>query len=170
MEPGYFAFEGEINGAGIFFELLERDDESFNFIVEAWGIDLSETANPIRFNLIIGDNEYAALIGLDGEFAFVVSDSDEILDKEDNMDDNDNRDGNESEISDIRVKDTDGDGVVDSDDPDSDENVLLQGNGSQVGSNIEHPNGNVIDQVLLTGPSVELIADPDQISRVSFIE
>ncbi len=86
------------------------------------------------------------------------------------MDDNDNRDGNESEISDIRVKDTDGDGVVDSDDPDSDENVLLQGNGSQVGSNIEHPNGNVIDQVLLTGPSVELIADPDQISRVSFIE
>ena len=170
LEPGYFAFEGELNGAGIFFELLERDDESFKFIVEAWGIDLSETANPIRFNLIIGDNEYAALIGLDGEFAFVVSDSDEILDKEDNIDDNDNRDGNESEISDIRVKDTDGDGVVDSDDPDSDENVLLQGNGSQVGSNIEHPNGNVIDQVLLTGPSVELIADPEQISRVSFID
>ena len=163
VEPGYYTFEGEVNGAGIIFEIIERDDGSFEFVVEAEGVDLSETANPVSFNLIIGDNEYEALIGLDGELAFVDSDIDEIPDDEDNDDD-----GNG--ISDIREKDTDGDGIADSDDPDSDENVLLQGNGSQVGSNIEHPNGNVFDQVLLTGQSVEVIADPLQISRVSFID
>ena len=179
FEPGYFAFEGELYDAGIIFELIERDDGSFEFVVVAEGVDLSETDNPVSFNLTIGDNEYAALIWLDGEFAYVEyvdSDIDEIPDDEESDGDNDgipdveDDDDDGNGISDIRETDSDGDGIADSDDPDSDKNVLLQGNGSQVGSNIEHPNGNVFDQVLLTGQSVEVIADPVQISRVSFID
>ena len=176
FEPGYFVFEGEAHGAGVIFELIERDDESFEFVVVAEGVDLSETDNPVLFNLTIGDEEYSASILLDGEFAYVNYDIDEIPDEEEYDNDNDgvpdveDDDDDGNGISDIRETDTDGDGIVDSDDPDSDENVLLQGNGSQVGSNIEHPNGNVFDQVLLTGQSVEVIADPLQISRVSFID
>lgn len=176
FEPGYFVFEGEAHGAGVIFEIIARDDESFEFVVVAEGVDLSETDNPVSFYLTIGDDEYSALIWLDGDFAYVEYGIDEIPDEEESDDvkdgirnvEDDDDDGNG--ISDIREIDMDGDGIVDSDDPDSDENVLLKGSGSQVGSNIEHPNGNVIDQVLLTGPSVELIADPEQISRVSFID
>jgi hypothetical protein len=176
FEPGFFVFEGELFGVGVIFEIIERDDESFEFVMVAEGVDLSETDNPVSFNLTIGDDEYSALISLDGDFAYVDYGINEIHDEEESDDDNDgipdlkDDDDDGNGISDIRETDTDGDGIVDSDDPDSDENVLLQGNGSQVGSNIEHPNGNVFDQVLLTGQSIEVIADPLQISRVSFID
>ena len=199
MEPGFFEFKGVINGAEVNFAIIETDDAILVFEVVAEGVDLSETANPVAFNLIIGDNENSALIGLNGELVFEDSDSDEIPDDEygDNDNDKDVHDDEETAtdedglvdaedddndgiadsedddgngIIDIREKDTDDDGIVDSDDPDSSENVLSNGNGSQVGSNIKHPNGNVFDQVLLTGLSVEVTADPVQISRVSFID
>ncbi len=188
VEPGFFEFKGVINGAEVNFAIIETDDAILVFEVVAEGVDLSETANPVAFNLIIGDNENSALIGLNGELVFEDSDSDEIPDDEygDNDNDKDVHDDEETDTDEDGLvdaededddndgiadsEDDDDDGIVDSDDPDSSENVLSNGNGSQVGSNIKHPNGNVFDQVLLTGLSVEVTADPVQISRVSFID
>ena len=48
--------------------------------------------------------------------------------------------------------------------------VALDGSGTVVGFNIVHSNGNVFDQILLEGPLVTLRADPDQITRASFID
>jgi autotransporter-associated beta strand protein/T5SS/PEP-CTERM-associated repeat protein len=46
----------------------------------------------------------------------------------------------------------------------------LVGDGVEVLANVTHPNGNTYDQVLVTGESVSLRADPGQITRVSFID
>lgn len=48
--------------------------------------------------------------------------------------------------------------------------IILEGTGNVVGENIEHPNGNVFDQVLMTGESIKLRAKPNQITRVSFLD
>ncbi|MEY4941566.1 MAG: hypothetical protein RIQ93_3301 [Verrucomicrobiota bacterium] len=44
------------------------------------------------------------------------------------------------------------------------------GAGTVVGTNIAHPNGNVFDQVLLTGAAATVTADPQKITRTSFID
>ena len=44
------------------------------------------------------------------------------------------------------------------------------GLGSEVGTNIVHPNGNVYDQVLLTGDFATITADAGQITRISFLD
>jgi len=44
------------------------------------------------------------------------------------------------------------------------------GSGSVVGSDIVHPNGNIYDQILLTGNSATLTADANQVTRISFID
>ncbi len=49
-------------------------------------------------------------------------------------------------------------------------NLILEGLGDVVGEDIVHPNGNVFDQVLLTGQSVKLRAKTNQITRVSFLD
>ncbi|MFN5560103.1 MAG: hypothetical protein ACK5CF_05025, partial [Opitutaceae bacterium] len=46
----------------------------------------------------------------------------------------------------------------------------ITGGGTEVGSNIVAPNGNVYDQVLMTGSSVSVTADAGQITRVSFLD
>lgn len=46
----------------------------------------------------------------------------------------------------------------------------VSGEATVVGSDIEHPNGNIYDQVLMTGPSAAVTADTNQITRVSFID
>jgi S-layer protein len=46
----------------------------------------------------------------------------------------------------------------------------VTGAGTEVGSDIHHPNGNVYDQVLMTGTSVSVTADAGQITRVSFLD
>jgi hypothetical protein len=46
----------------------------------------------------------------------------------------------------------------------------VTGSGTEVGPNIVHSNGNVYDQILLTGASATVRADPNQITRVSFID
>jgi hypothetical protein len=46
----------------------------------------------------------------------------------------------------------------------------LTGSAVEVGSDIHHPNGNIYDQVLLTGPAASMTADPGQVLRVSFID
>ena len=48
--------------------------------------------------------------------------------------------------------------------------LILEGSGNVVGENINHPNGNIFDQVLLTGESIKLQAKPNQITRVSFMD
>lgn len=46
----------------------------------------------------------------------------------------------------------------------------IAGSGRQVLFDVTHPNGNVYDQVLLTGPAVTLTADPGQVTRASYID
>ncbi len=48
--------------------------------------------------------------------------------------------------------------------------LVLDGSGDIAGENIQHSNGNVFDQILLTGESVQLQAKPGQITRVSFMD
>ncbi len=48
--------------------------------------------------------------------------------------------------------------------------LVLDGLGIIAGENIQHPNGNIFDQVLLTGESIQLQARPNQITRVSFMD
>ncbi len=48
--------------------------------------------------------------------------------------------------------------------------LVLDGSGDIAGENIQHPNGNIFDQVLLTGESIRLQARPNQITRVSFMD
>ena len=48
--------------------------------------------------------------------------------------------------------------------------LVLEGSGDIAGENIQHPNGNVFDQVLLTGENIKLQARPNQITRVSFMD
>ena len=48
--------------------------------------------------------------------------------------------------------------------------LVLEGTGDIAGENIQHPNGNIFDQVLLTGESIKLQARPNQITRVSFMD
>ena len=49
-------------------------------------------------------------------------------------------------------------------------NLVVSGSGDVVGENITHPNGNVYNQVLLTGESVTLRTDGTEITRVSFLD
>lgn len=46
----------------------------------------------------------------------------------------------------------------------------IAGSGTQVLFDVHHLNGNVYDQVLLTGPAATLTADPGQVTRVSYID
>lgn len=48
--------------------------------------------------------------------------------------------------------------------------ATVTGGGTEVGSNIQHPNGNVYDQVLMTGSSVTVTADSGQVTRISFLD
>src|SRR3954469_21085245 len=42
--------------------------------------------------------------------------------------------------------------------------------GQEVGTDIQHPNGNVYDQIRLFGSSAAITADPGQVTRISFID
>jgi hypothetical protein len=48
--------------------------------------------------------------------------------------------------------------------------LILEGSGDVAGEDIQHPSGNIFDQVLLTGQNIKLQAKPDQITRVSFMD
>ena len=48
--------------------------------------------------------------------------------------------------------------------------LILDGSGNIAGENIQHPNGNVFNQILLTGETIQLQARPNQITRVSFMD
>ncbi len=48
--------------------------------------------------------------------------------------------------------------------------LIIGGTGDIAGKDIMHPNGNVFDQVLLTGQSIQLQAKTGQITRVSFMD
>lgn len=44
------------------------------------------------------------------------------------------------------------------------------GAGSEVGSDIPHPKGNIYDQILLQGPAATVTADSGQVVRISFVD
>lgn len=46
----------------------------------------------------------------------------------------------------------------------------VAGEGTEVGANITHVNGNIYDQVLLQGTSATISADPGQITRLSYLD
>ncbi|HYD85509.1 MAG TPA: MBG domain-containing protein, partial [Opitutus sp.] len=46
----------------------------------------------------------------------------------------------------------------------------VDGSGSEVNADVQHPNGNTYDQVLLEGNGAVVTANPAQITRVSFID
>ena len=48
--------------------------------------------------------------------------------------------------------------------------LVLTGSGTIAGEDIQHPNGNIFDQVLLTGESIKLQAKTGHITRVSFMD
>lgn len=48
--------------------------------------------------------------------------------------------------------------------------IVVAGTGELVSLGVSHPNGNVFDQVLLTGPSVTVAAATGHITRLSFID
>lgn len=48
--------------------------------------------------------------------------------------------------------------------------AIIEGAGDPIASNVLHPNGNIYDQVLLTGPAVTVRNDPGEITRVSFLD
>jgi len=48
--------------------------------------------------------------------------------------------------------------------------LIIGGTGDIAGEDIMHPNGNIFDQVLLTGKSIQLRAKTGQITRVSFMD
>lgn len=48
--------------------------------------------------------------------------------------------------------------------------LVVDGSGAVTNLNVQHPNGNVYDQVMLTGTSVTVTSDPNQITRVSWID
>ena len=50
------------------------------------------------------------------------------------------------------------------------DDVVVSGSGDVAGTDIMHANGNVYDQVLLTGERVTVRADVGQITRTSFID
>ena len=50
------------------------------------------------------------------------------------------------------------------------ESLIAEGSGIVSGANILHPNGNVFDQILLTGPMIKVRPNPGNIARVSFLD
>lgn len=46
----------------------------------------------------------------------------------------------------------------------------VAGAATEVGSDIVHPNGRIYDQMLLTGAAASIRADPEQVTRVSFVD
>lgn len=48
--------------------------------------------------------------------------------------------------------------------------TIVAGSGIEVASNIVHSNGNIYDQILLTGPTITVTADPGEIVRISFLD
>ena len=48
--------------------------------------------------------------------------------------------------------------------------LIEDGSGEIAGENIQHPNGNIFDQILLTGQSITVKAKEGQITRVSFMD
>jgi len=48
--------------------------------------------------------------------------------------------------------------------------LKVAGAGTEVAADLRHPNGNIYDQILLTGTAAVITADPGQVTRLSFID
>ena len=49
-------------------------------------------------------------------------------------------------------------------------NLVMDGSGNIIQENIQHPNGNIFNQILMTGEHLQIKADIDEITRVSFLD
>ena len=49
-------------------------------------------------------------------------------------------------------------------------NLIIDGDGNIAGENIRHPNGNIFNQALMTGEHLQVKADLEEITRVSFLD
>ena len=49
-------------------------------------------------------------------------------------------------------------------------NLVMDGSGNIIQENIQHPNGNIFNQVLMTGEHLQVKADLEEITRVSFLD
>ncbi len=80
------------------------------------------------------------------------------------LDDDNNTDSGSVYVFSLTNDTTNGDPPLDPVD------LVLDGSGDTVGENIIHSNGNVYNQVLLTGQSVTLRTDENEITRASFLD
>ncbi len=64
---GKSKFKGPIDGADVKMEIKHALGDTFHFRVEAKGVDLTDTANPMDITLTIGDDRGTASIRLKGK-------------------------------------------------------------------------------------------------------
>ena len=91
-DEGKFEFEGEINGADVEMEIEEINPGTFEFKIEAEGVDLTDTANPLDISLTIGDDTGAATVRMEGKLKFKAQREDEDDDKDKDKDKDDDDD------------------------------------------------------------------------------
>lgn len=70
-----FEFVGTIGDVNVKMEIEELHIDAFKFEVEAEGIDLTNTANPVRIDLSVGDDVGTADIRLEGGLQFEADES-----------------------------------------------------------------------------------------------
>ena len=96
---GKFKFKGPINGADVKMEIKQIYTDTFRFKVEAKGIDLTGTPNPLGIGLAIGNDSGTAMIRLKGKLKFKaereVEDDDKDKDKEKDDEDDDDDDNDD---------------------------------------------------------------------------
>ena len=91
---GKFKFKGPINGAVVKMEIKQIYTDTFRFKVEAKGVDLTGTPNPLDMGLAIGNDRGTVTIRLKGKLKFKAEreDEDDDKDKDKDKDDDDDDD------------------------------------------------------------------------------
>jgi hypothetical protein len=96
---GKFKFKGPINGADVKMEIKQIYTDTFRFKVEAKGVDLTGTPNPLGIGLAIGNDRGTAMIRLKGKLKFKaereVEDDDKDKDRDKDDDDDDDNDNDD---------------------------------------------------------------------------
>src|SRR5205823_11812904 len=62
-----FSFHGQIAGASVAIKLIQHSPTQFGFKIEADGVDLSGTANPVSVQILAGNNSGSQESRLKGE-------------------------------------------------------------------------------------------------------
>ncbi len=98
---GKFKFKGPINGADVKMEIKQIYTDTYRFKVEAKGVDLTGTPNPLGIFLAIGNDRGTTMIRLKGKLKFKaereVEDDDKDKDKEKDDEDDDDEDDDDDD-------------------------------------------------------------------------